>query len=117
MLDINPQHIISGIIAGPVGAALSVVTSKPTKSSFVNVPNAPPTGTSIGFVFTIIIILGIIIGILYISSKAVYNLTDSIFQVIMYLLFGVFYLWYATLYYGLSGYKYKLSNINSNSRN
>ena len=56
---------------------------------------------------------------MYYSCKAVYNLTDSVSQVIMYFIFGVFYLYFAMLYYGLSGYKYKLSNSssNSNSRN
>ena len=31
-VNMNPQHIISGIIAGPIGAVISVATSTPTKS-------------------------------------------------------------------------------------
>ena len=91
-----------------------------TKSSpFANVPDLKPipayTATYLMTIIIIVLVLALILT--YFSCKAVYNLTDSVWQTVCYFFFGIFYLYCAILYYGLSGYKFKLSNSSSNSRN
>ena len=91
-----------------------------TKSSpFANVTelNPIPAYTTSYLITFIIIVLIIGLILTYFLCKAVYNLTDSVGQTVCYFFFGIFYLYYAILYYGLSGYKFKLSNSSSNSRN
>ena len=83
-----------------------------SSSPFVNVQEEEKTGFSVG----IIILLIIIFAILFFSCKAVYNLTDSVLQTILFFIFGFVYLYFAILYYGLSGYKFKLANSGLNSK-
>ena len=124
MSSINNTTALIATI-NPLVAAYNYYST--SKSIFANIPpekvlgiqDQKQTQNSVGSIIATIIIFVIIILIMYYSSKAVYNLTDSLLQTICCFLFGVFYLYFAVLYYGLSGYKYKLSNSssNSNSRN
>jgi hypothetical protein len=104
-----------GILGGTASLAYNYVTSTST-STFANVPTTKVT-VSPGFTIGVIAIVILVIILLYFSCKAVYNLTDSAWQTVCYFLFGVGYLYIAVLYYGLSGYKFKLSGNSSNNRN
>ena len=114
MSNISNSTVLLATI-NPIAAIYNHYSSSTSK--FANVPQVsePVQSTSVGGIIVIIIIVLLLIVIMYYSCKAVYNLTDSVSQVIMYFIFGVFYLYFAMLYYGLSGYKYKLSNSSSNS--
>ncbi len=107
----NSNTILTGLLAGPIVAAYN---QSQAKSSFANV-NQKENFTS-GSTF-IIVLLIIVLLIVFLSCKATYNLTDSLLQTILCFLFGGVYMYFAFLYYGFSGYKFKLSNGSSNSRN
>jgi hypothetical protein len=85
--------------AGIGGAAMSALT--PSKSKFTDSSDNSMSTTAIVVVVIIIILFIILLCI------AVYKLTHSWAQTILCLLFGVFYLIIATLYYGFAGYKYE----------
>jgi hypothetical protein len=108
----DTKTLLTGLAAGPIIAAYNHYTSP---SRFANVE--PSNGATTGAIFILILLIAFSIGITYISCKAVYNLTDSVWQTICYFLFGFIYLYFAILYYGLSGYKFKLSNSSLNNRN
>jgi uncharacterized membrane protein YgcG len=106
----------------PLAAVYNYYKTTATTSRFENVIQGQTAATasgsttaSSGLIIAIIAILILILILLYYACKAVYNLTDSTWQTVCYFFFGVIYLYFALLYYGLSGYKYKLSNSSSNS--
>ncbi len=111
----DTQTILTGLLIGPGGSLLKYLSSSKS-SSFSNVPEKKFT-ISTNLIIGIIVILILICLVIYFTCKAVYNLTDSTWQTVCYFLFGVGYLYFAVLYYGLSGYKFKLSNNSLNSRN
>jgi hypothetical protein len=96
-------------IFGPAVAALNGITGG--KSQFTDTSDKSMSIT------TVLIILLLIIIFIVMLLRAVYNLTGSGFQTCLCFFFTTFYLLFATMYYGLSGYKYKLANPSLNSRN
>jgi len=110
--NLTSEHISMASTAALFGPAAAALNSINGTSKFEDTPPA----TSIGI--TILLILLMIIIIFFVLLlRAVYNLTGSGFQTLLCFLFTTMYLVFATMYYGLSGYKYKLANANSNSRN
>ena len=123
MSNINNATVLLATI-NPLAAAYNYYSTSKTTSMFANVQQGPSATahlapSAVGPIIAIIIIFVLIILFMYYCCKAVYNLTDSVGQTVCYFFFGVFYIYFAILYYGLSGYKFKLSNSssNSNSRN
>ena len=104
------QTLLTGLVAGPLAASYNHYTSP---SRFANVEKSSSSSAGWGFVLLIIFFLLIV----FMSCKATYNLTDSLLQSILCFLFGGIYMYFAFLYYGFSGYKFKLSNSSSNNRN
>jgi hypothetical protein len=102
--------ILTGLLAGPIVAAYNQTQAK---SSFTNVHQKENFTSESSFMLIVIIIALLIV---FMSCKATYNLTDSLLQSILCFLFGGLYMYIAFLYYGFSGYKFKLSNGSSNSR-
>ena len=102
--------ILTGLLAGPIVAAYNQTQAK---SSFANVHQKENFTSESSFIIVIIIIALLIV---FMTCKATYNLTDSLLQSILCFLFGGLYMYFAFLYYGFSGYKFKLSNGNSKSR-
>ena len=93
LLDIVSHPYIS------VGGLTSVLYSSQTsKSHFANTSS----GALVAFI-VIIIILAIVLCIL--GAIATYRLTDSGTQVLLYLLFGNFYLVFAWIIYGMTSHK------------
>jgi hypothetical protein len=108
----NTQTILTSIVAGPLAALYNHNTTK-KQSNFENI------NTSSNTLIIVLIIIFLIISfiITLFTCKAVYNLTDSMVQAACYFLFGSFYMICAIIYYGFSGYKFKLANTSYNSRN
>ena len=111
MNNLNVNTALTSLLAGPVVAAYN---QSQGKSSFANV-NQKENFTSVNTVMIVLII--IILLVVFMSCKATYKLTDSVLQTILCLLFGGIYMYFAFIYYGFSGYKFKLGNGSSNSRN
>ena len=77
------------------------------KDTFDNVPtDAPVASPSTALTATVITILVIIILVCILLAIATYKLTNSKLQTILCLLFGIFYIVIAYIYYGFSGYKF-----------
>lgn len=71
------------------------------------VPNkAKFTDISSGVTATIIIVVIIILVIWIMLLMSIYKLTDSGLQTVLCFFFGGFYLTFALIYYGFSGYKF-----------
>ena len=104
--------ILTGLLAGPIVAAYNQTQAK-SSSPFANVHQKENFTSESSFMLIVIIIALLIV---FMSCKATYNLTDSLLQSILCFLFGGLYMYIAFLYYGFSGYKFKLSNGSSNSR-
>jgi len=79
------------------GVAGLVATSATQKANFTD------TNSSLSTVIIVVLIICLIIGILLLM--ATYKLTGSVLQTVLCLLFGAFYLVFAFIYYGFSGYK------------
>jgi hypothetical protein len=71
------------------------------KDSFENVENSSTAASA-----TLIIILLIIVIVCILLAVATYKLTNSALQTILCLIFGMFYIVIAYIYYGLAGYKF-----------
>jgi len=71
----------------------------PTKQNFEDVKTETKMSTAI--------IIGLVIGIIIyiLIAIAIYKITNSWTNTILYLLFGIFYLIFAIIYWGFSGYK------------
>jgi len=93
--------LFNSALGGGVGAVLGALT--PSKSNFAD---AGKSGSSISTT-AVIVIVSIIILFIILLCIAVYKLTHSWAQTFLCLLFGAFYLIFATLYYGFAGYKYQ----------
>ena len=107
----SSNTILTGLLAGPIVAAYNQSQAK-SSSPFANVQQKE--NVSSGSTFIIVVLIALLI--VFMSCKATYNLTDSLLQSILCFLFGGLYMYFAFLYYGFSGYKFKLSNGSSNSR-
>ena len=119
MSNINNATVLLATI-NPLVAAYNHYSTSKTTSMFSNVQQAPSVTSNtkpstVGGIIAIIAIFALIILFMYYCCKAVYNLTDSVSQTVCYFFFGVFYIYFAILYYGLSGYKFKLVNSSSNT--
>ena len=101
---VNPADNLFGI----VGALMSNSVSG-SKSFFENTQesNSDNSSSSTNIIIIVLVIFFVICLMLCI---AVYKLTDSWFQTIACIFFGVLYLIIATMYYGFSGYKFKKVN-------
>lgn len=110
--NLTSEHISMASTAALFGPAAAALNSVNGTSKFEDTPPAKSIGVTI-----LLILLMIIIIFFVLLLRAVYNLTGSGFQTLLCFLFTTMYLVFATMYYGLSGYKYKLANGNSNSRN
>ena len=111
MIIPDTQTLLTGLVAGPIVAAYNQSQSK-SSSPFANVQQKDSASSLTTFIIVLIIIVLLIV---FMSCKATYNLTDSVLQTILCFLFGGIYMYFAFLYYGFSGYKFKLSNGSSNS--
>ena len=80
---------------GIAGLAIPKATGK---SNFTN--------TASGLTTTLIIIIIIILVIWIMLLMAIYKLTDSGLQTVLFFFFGGLYLSIALIYYGFSGYKF-----------
>ena len=98
----NVQNMLTSVIGGGLvgGVSTLLVSGNKGKESFDN--NKKTLSST-----TIIIICVIVIILMLLIAIATYNLTGSGWQTFFSLLFGVFYMIIATLYYGFSGYKYQ----------
>ena len=112
--NLTSDHINMASTAALFGPAAAALNSINGTSKFEDTP--PAKAKSIGIIILLILLMIIII-FFVLLLRAVYNLTGSGFQTLLCFLFSTMYLVFATMYYGLSGYKYKLANSNANSRN
>ncbi len=110
--NLTSEHISMASTAALFGPAAAALNSINGTSKFEDTPPAKPIGITI-----LLIILMIVLIFFIMLLRAVYNLTGSGMQTLLCFLFTTLYLVFATMYYGLSGYKYKLANGNLNSRN
>lgn len=95
----NSAMNLASSVLGMGGAlgALVGIKNQPNPNGFDN------TSGGIIAVIVIIVILAIVLCIL--GAIATYRLTDSALQVVLYLLFGNFYLMFAWVIYGMTGHK------------
>ena len=89
--------------------ARSVLGMGGALGALVGMKNQPnPNGfdnTSSGLVAVIVIIVLLAIVLCILGAVATYRLTGSALQVVLYVLLGNFYLMFAWIIYGMSGYK------------
>ena len=95
------NHLLASMSGGFVGAALSFVNKPTATARFENVSESSTTSVVI---LIIIIILYMLLSVL--AMIAIYKLTDSTLQTILYFFFGCIYLTFAIIYYGFSGHKF-----------
>ena len=92
----DPSAIVTHLSVGGLSGAFKLLTSNTEKKS-----NFEDTYTD-----TVIIVIVVIIIIIYILLLiAMYKLTDSGLQTLLFFLFGFLYLMIVLIYYGFSGYK------------
>jgi Na+/glutamate symporter len=95
-LESAKQFATGGLMGGSI---LNSITKK--KDNFKD--NEEISNTTI----TIVIIVLLVLFIAYIfMCIAVYKLTNSSLQLILFILFGLVYLWFALIYYAFSGYRF-----------
>lgn len=82
------------LLAGPAFAGYSLLNGK---EKFEN--------SSAGVIAVIVIFVVLFLVLWVMSLMATYRLTDSTLQVVLCVLFGSFYLFFAWIYYGFTGHK------------
>jgi len=89
--------------------ATSVLGMGGALGALVGIKNQPnPNGfdnTSGGIIAVIVIIVLLAIVLCILGAIATYRLTGSVLEVVLYLLFGNFYLMFAWVIYGMTGHK------------
>ena len=113
MIIPDTQTLLTGLLTGALPAVYNQTQAK-SASPFANVQQTENTSSVSTFIIVLVIIVLLIV---VMSCRATYNLTDSVLQSILCFLFGGVYMYFAFLYYGFSGYKFKLSNSSLNNRN
>lgn len=94
----NPVSALGNALTSmSAGVSSLIATTATQKANFTN------TDSSLSTTIIVVLIICLIIGILLLM--ATYKLTGSALQTILCLLFGAFYLVFAFIYYGFSGYK------------
>ena len=98
----NPVSALGNALTSmSAGVSSLIATTATQKANFANTDSN--TDSSLSATIIVVLIICLIIGILLLI--ATYKLTGSALQTILCLLFGAFYLVFAFIYYGFSGYK------------
>jgi hypothetical protein len=96
----NPVSALGNALTSmSAGVSSLIATTATQKANFTNTDSDSSLSTTIIVVLIICLIISILLLI------ATYKLTGSALQTILCLLFGAFYLVFAFIYYGFSGYK------------
>ena len=95
-IDAAKQFATGGMLGGTIMNSIS-----PKRANFEDTPEISNTTLTIVLVVLVILFIAFIF-----LCIAVYRLTGSALQLILFILFGFIYLWIALIAYGFSGYRF-----------